>query len=351
MVKRQTLAIAAIFLLLPAFGCEAKCLSTKGIDPDIQFRADVKTMLASHGLTTDDIFRAMHETSAFETNGCWGGASNPDGQLLSVGIMQWNLGKMSLQSMLRDYVAHFKYDSYRDVYTKKLMQNYGESFFKNCLSDAVTSACKDLIFVRWKDIDEDENPKLKPDFAAELDQLFNDPVMRQIQMDEYTKDFTAAVDDFKALYHNNKPAYWQEAWAIDIRTQLGHRVLTDNAIKVITNAAKKHPSDAFTYLITWYTGKCIDPTQHKNPLDCDRNEKIWPQQKTRLIGSDIERLITLGYTMRLAETTDIVKDKSDKNLIKDGSGEWILDAFTRKATIAMGVGSVHGTMINDLTPP
>ena len=199
------------------------------MDADIQLADSVLATLKQHGLSVDDLFRAMHETSQFETNGCWAGASNPDGQYLSVGIMQWNIGKQSLQPILKIYTLHFDNASFRKQYIDKFMPVYGETFFSNCLNIVIIEACKDTIYSNWKTAG-DTPPKLKADFAAELDQLFNDKLMRQIQLDLYSKAFTASVDDFQNIYHNPKPAYWQEAWAIDVKTQLGRRVLTDNAI-------------------------------------------------------------------------------------------------------------------------
>jgi hypothetical protein len=65
-----------------------------------------------------------------------------------------------------------------------------------------------------------------------------------------------------------------------------------------------------------------------------------------LITSDRDRLVTLAFTKRIVETTD-VSEKAGQ--IRYGSGEWKLDTFTRKATIAIGVGYVHATAINDLS--
>ena len=343
MFKRLGCVVLAATFVTLASDCRAECKPTKTDDPDIAPAANVVDLLHRHQLTTDDLFRAMHETSQFETNGCWAGASNPDAQYLSVGIMQWNLGKHSLQPILRTYLQHFDVASYRRQYIHNLMPNHGEAFFANCLSMAVTSACKNTIYLHWKDVPAGTPPKLNPDVAKELDRLFNDKLMRQIQLDLYAKAFTASIDDFENIYHNPRPSYWQEAWAIDVKTQLGRRVLTDNAVRRISDAVRRDPGAAFDSFLLLYESQCLDLTQHVNKTDCKNNSELWPRQKERLTSVDKDRLITLAFTKRIIDTLDVSRVSGGI-----GSGEWRLDAFTRKATIAIGTGYVHESLIDDL---
>ena len=340
MIRRIAVILAPLFALVSATDCRAECRPTTGVDPDVKIADNVVNLLGDHKLTTDDLFRAMHVTSQFETNGCWAGSSNPDAQFLSVGIMQWNLGRQSLQPLLRIYLSHFDNEPYRANYIGNLMPTFGTQFFAECLNPAVSASCKDLMYSSWRDLRLDANPRLKPDFARELDALFNDRLMRQVQMDLYSKAFTASVDDFQNIYHNPRPAYWQQAWAIDVRTQLGKRVLTDNAIRRITNSVNGDAATAFNSIMLWYESTCIDNSMHINKQDCAKNQVLWPQEKARLTAADKDRLITLAFTRRIAEGVDV-------SLKGVGSDEWKLDLFTRKATIAVGKGYVHGSEIVD----
>jgi hypothetical protein len=347
-MKRKLLkSFVATLLLASARVCQAHCRPTTGVDPGIQFAPEVVPVLADHGLSTADVFRAMNVTSKFETHECWGAPSNPDAQLLSVGIMQWNLGKGSLQQLLKLYVAHFTNEEYRRFYIAKLMPTYGTPFFENCLSQRVTAACKDVLYMHWRDVGPDTPPRLKPDFAEELEALFNDVPMRQLQMDAYTRAFTSAVDDFRNIYHNEKPAYWQQAWAIDVKTQLGTRVLTQSAIRRIGRAvtSSSNAEAEFDSVMYFYKYLCSDiAIQHVNKKDCERNGDLWPIQKTRLTTAEQDRLLTLLYTRRIAETIDVANRGGQ---LRFGSGEWKLDAFTRKAALAIGTGYVHGDLIQD----
>jgi len=272
MIRRLTLILAPFFVIVWATDCRAECRPTTGIDTEVKIADMVEKLLGEHKLTTGDLFRAMHVTSQFETNGCWAGSSNPDAQHLSVGIMQWNLGRQSLQPLLKIYLSHFDNESYRASYINNLMPTYGKQFFAECLNLTVSASCKNILYTNWRNLRSDANPKLKPDFAKELDALFNDRLMRQVQMDLYSKAFTASVDDFQNIYHNPRPAYWQQAWAIDVRTQLGRRILTDNAIKRITNSVNNDAASAFDSVLLWYESACLDNVMHINKQDCAKKQ-------------------------------------------------------------------------------
>jgi hypothetical protein len=340
MIRRLDVILAPLLALVAATSCRAECRPTNVVDTEVKIADNVVNLLGNHKLASEDLFRAMHVTSQFETNGCWAGSSNPDAQFLSVGVMQWNLGKRSLQPLLKIYLTHFENLPYRASYIGNLMPTFGAQFFAECLNEAVSISCKNLIYSSWRDLRADANPRLKPDFVRELDSLFNDKLMRQVQMDLYAKAFTASVDDFQNIYHNPRPAYWQQAWAIDVRTQLGRRVLTDNAIRRITGSVNDDAATAFDSIMLWYDSTCIDNSMHINKQDCAKNHVLWPREKARLTAADKDRLITLAFTRRIAEGVDVTA----KGV---GSDEWKLDLFTRKATIAVGKGYVHGSEIVD----
>ena len=94
-----------------------------------------------------------------------------------------------------------------------------------------------------------------------------------------------------------------------------------------------------------YQSECLDFTQHVNKTDCMNNGKLWPEQKTRLTSRDKDRLTTLAFTKRIVDTLDL------EGWRRHWQRRVALDAFTRKATIAIGTGYVHESLIDDLTNP
>ena len=135
--------------------------------------------------------------------------------------------------------------------------------------------------------------------------------MRQLQMDAYTTAFTSAVDDFRNIYQNEQPAYWQQAWAIDVKTQLGICILTKDAIRRISRgiSSQQTAEREFESVMLWYKAECLDAAQHVNAKDCATNQSLWPSQKERLTTIEKDRLLTLLFTRRIAETVDGARRK------------------------------------------
>src|SRR5687768_16529294 len=82
--------------------------SRTGTPQFIRIDSGAAAQLAQIGLDRAAIFDRMAETSIPETMGCWAmPVGNFDGQLISVGMSQWNYGTGSLQPLLEQWRDSF----------------------------------------------------------------------------------------------------------------------------------------------------------------------------------------------------------------------------------------------------
>lgn len=281
------------------------------------------------GIDRSAIFEAVRETSIPESHGCWSSASgNFDGQILSVGVAQWNYGQGSLQPLLLKYRKSYQHDRAFWDELKKLMPNYGEKVFSNgCLRVKLTDECKKfLVSVQ------SEKGVLLPDFKNEIDELFNSDTMTQIQLDTFVKLLGRVSSDLARIFPNRKPTSMQIKWAIDTKVQQGGFPSDGDLERIrrkIGSMEKKEKSNALLSVLKWYEGLCESIDQDGVKLDCDFNKKAW--SKIASSGSYAEDAFELVMFSHLKSRTASGK-----------SGLYQADTFQRRAKIIFRVGSVHG---------
>jgi len=88
-----TLILSCALSMLLASEAKAECRKVGDI-PTIAFSPQAETALAEMKISRAQAFRILWRTAMPETQGCWaGGTGNFDGQIVSVGSMQWNFGQ------------------------------------------------------------------------------------------------------------------------------------------------------------------------------------------------------------------------------------------------------------------
>lgn len=308
----------------------AECLKVEVRNDDLEISNSVMDALRNSNLSRDDLFRTLRRVSQYESSGCWAGATgNFDGQFVSIGVMQWNFGQGSLQELLKRYKSKFTSESYFLSEVDRLMPINGRKLFADCLERKIGTICKSLV------LGKNGSTKLPGDVKSELDSLFNDGVMRQVQLDLFNRAVTSVLSDLDRVYKNKTPKPWQVAWAVDIKTQQGTRFPSDNNIKKIkAELAKLDKESIREWLmspLTWYSSMCSDRISEGIKHDCKYNLREWPKMIDHAIDEQA-RGETLLYSQLIARTA------------QNQNGKYQADAFQRRATIALGKGSVHGSI-------
>lgn len=295
-------------------------------DAALHIAPEVEVSLAKAGLHREDLYRVMQIVARYETNGCWGGATgNFDGQWLSAGVMQWNLGTGSLQPLLKRYVTKYSSEAALAKERDRVMPQFGAFFDGSCRSVPLGSKCKALLQ------EEGSNSQ----FLSELERLFESDCMRQIQLDYFARAMTTVFDDIARVFGARQPKAWQVAWAMDLKTQQG-RFPTDTAMKQIRqslgNLQPPARKEQLLGILEWYDGLCKSGYSNGVRDDCSYNMSAW----TELIRDGFltpDREETLHFTHLLSRTAT------------NKDGLYQADTFQRRATIVFGKGSVHGNRI------
>lgn len=328
-VQAVSIGIAVMLVGAPSLA-SAECLAVNVADTHLSIDPAAREMLKTHALSESDVFRTMSVVARYETDGCWAGATgNFDGQWLSVGVMQWNFGQKTVQQMLKRFQDKFPaavFQQQRD----HLMPKYGKQLFQDsCRAIPIGQTCRGFLNSVY-----DSSPSgLKLDFNNEVDALFNFETMRQIQLDYFVETLTRTLDDLQRVFGNKTPAAWQVAWAIDLKTQQGHFPV-DRDINRVRKELPGLPGDArkkkLASIVTWYYGLC---SVYSNGVsnDCDYNRTEWDQRIDVIVPSDREE--TVHFTFLVS---------------RGARGEFQADAFERRASIAFGKGSVHGSKVDFL---
>lgn len=321
-------------LLLIAGSTQAECNRHVTDNNHILIDPGAEKQLESIGFKRQEIIESLKATSIPEAHGCWSSASgNFDGQLLSIGIAQWNYGQKSLQPLLRRYKDSYKEIQIFESEIARLMPTYGATIFsKGCLRDDLTKDCED--FLKSVQILRDGKPtgKLKDDFSSEMNALFESDLMTQIQADNYVKILTSVTSDLKRLFPKKTPSPLQTKWAIDTKVQQGG--FPDNKdLNRIRDKIRNLPSDrskgALYAVLKWYEGLCEGIDQQGTEYDCEHNKTAWP----RLIESGKNDPDTLEL---------ILFSHLRSRIAKAESGLYQANTFQRRAKIIFGGGSVHG---------
>jgi hypothetical protein len=274
------------------------------------------------------IFEALKDVSIPETSGCWSGASgNFDGQIVSVGTLQWNYGQNSLQPVLRKYQSHFGSFTAFQKEVSRLMPTYSKLVFSSgCIRTNITDDCKNAILAAQ------ENGKLDDAFKNEWDGLFESDQMIQIQTDVFVALLQSVQDDLLRLFPNQEATSRRIKWAIDTKVQQG-QFPGDADVKRVRDRWQglddNQKRDSLKGLVMWYHGLSASADQGGVRLDWNRNVEVW------------NRKIDAGAFNQ--EQADLLYLSFLKSRIAQGqSGYWQALTFQRRLKIILGAGCVGG---------
>ncbi|WP_153768288.1 hypothetical protein [Labrenzia sp. CE80] len=286
-------------------------------------------------LKREDAFGILYKVSLHETEGCWAGPTgNFDDQIISVGAMQWNYGKGSLQPLMRRFRSAWgnQFISVRNL----LLPNHGKLLFsEGCLriKGGITKECKKKLLKLQSD------NVLEKELLDELTNLFEADAMLQIQMDKALTIITSTLPSLKAAFPSQTaPTPRQVHWAIDTHIQRG-RVFDSAGITEpsdfervrakLDNLTEAQTKNALLGIVKWYAGHCGAIDQAGVRYDCAHNVRTW---NNMIDNNEIDKeQIELLHFAYLKERTANGK-----------AGLYQSDAFQRRATIILGAGSVHG---------
>jgi hypothetical protein len=332
--KLFTIILTSAFVLMaPESRAATSCLPVMLEDQQLAVDDAALKALERAGLSQGDLFHTLRLVSKYETGGCWAGATgDSDGQLLSVGVMQWNLGQGTLQPLLKRFSEKFSSASQFQSVRDELMPKYGKKLFDvSCRVKPVQAACRSFLKSKMSG----RLSRLDPDLKEEIDRLFNDRVMRQLQLDYFSRSVTSVLSDLDRVYLTPKPAPWQVAWAVDLKTQQGERFPTDKNIRKVRQytdmLSVEERKKRLGGIVKWYEGLCDSGTSEGIKGDCPYNVKTWPSLFDRVV-SDKAREQTIHFSHLVARTAQNI------------DGGYQGDSFQRRAAIVFGSGSVHRTV-------
>jgi len=292
--------------------------------------------LAEIGVDRAALFARMAETAIPETMGCWAmPAGNFDGQLISVGMAQWNYGTGSLQPVLRawrdGFGTHRAYKRARQA----LAPTYGKLLFsKPCLAVPVRDRCRAAILVAHG-----PDGRLDPVLAGELTALFESDTMLQVQTDFYVALLDAVRLDLLRLFPNGPITPRKVRWAIDTRVQQGGFPAEGDVARLRAKLAALPAEERAARLraiVDWYGALAASLDQDGVQRDAAWNVAAW----RCLIDAgriDPEQYELLHLTFLRSRTAVA------------NSGRWQALAFERRAKIVLGVGSVSGVRDGECT--
>lgn len=282
--------------------------------------------LAAIGLTRAAIFAQMHETSIPETSGCWADPTgNFDGQLVSVGMSQWNFGTGSLQPLLK---AWKRGERHFGRARKALMPVYGRTIFSgDCLAVPVKKKCRDRILAAHG-----SDGKLNPVLRGELQALFESDGMLQVQLDAYLVLLEGVRQDLLRVFPGQSIGLRKVRWAVDTKVQQGGFPLDEDLARLRRKLAampEGERKDRLAAIFQWYGALA-------RSIDQDGVQRDWAWNVERwgcMLDSgriDPEQYEMLHLTFLRSRTAI------------GNSGRWQALTFERRAKIILGVGSVAG---------
>jgi hypothetical protein len=155
--------------------------------------------------------------------------------------------------------------------------------------------------------------------------------MRQIQVDYFARALTTVLDDLGRVFSQRAPGGWQVAWAMDLKTQQGRFPKDDQIRRVRKELPSLQPEarqERLFNIVKWYGDLCQLYSDGVSG-DCKYNTTTWEDEIRKNVPPDREE--TVHFTFLVS---------------RSAGGEYQADAFQRRATIAFGKGSVHGTKID-----
>jgi hypothetical protein len=285
------------------------------------------------GLGRDDVFAAIKDVSVPEAKGCWSSAAGDfDGQIISVGVMQWNLGQGSLQPLLRKFKTGAP-SSQGHERLQDLMPSYGKLLFSaGCLRTTVTKECHDGLLKLQT------NGVLDAKFKGEVDAVFETDLMVQIEVDYFVRTLGSVKSDLARIFPGQRPSPREIKWAIDTKVQQGAFPADADIARLKAQwdklAEPAQRTDALLSLMDWYRGLCNSVDQGGVDKDCAFNFSQWHDliAKRGVSGEQ-------GYLLYLT----FLRSRTAASM----SGYWQALTFQRRAKIVLGVGSVGGNRVSD----
>lgn len=312
--------------------------SLGGVAQFIRIDPAAAARLADIGLDRAGIFARMAETAVPETTGCWAmPTGNFDGQLISVGMAQWNFGTGSLQPVLVQWRDSFRRRRDFGQALAALAPVYGRYLLsRDCLAVPVADACRAWIVAAQYD-----GKRLNPVLAGELTAIFESDAMLQIQADAYLALLDAVRLDLLRLFPAGPISARKVRWAIDTKVQQGGFPADEDVARLRAKLAALPEAERRTRLraiVDWYGALARTIDEDGIARDAAWNLARWGC----LIDAgriDPEQYELLHLTFLRSRTA-----------IGNG-GRWQALAFERRAKIVLGVGSVSGVRDGECLPP
>lgn len=292
--------------------------------------------LAEIGVDRAVIFASMIETSIPETEGCWAApAGNFDGQIISVGMSQWNFGQGSLQPLLKSWKSRFATNAAFLNARNTLAPVYGELLFsEGCTKETISAACRDTLLAA-----QDANHALSPVLTGELTALFETDLMLQVQTDTYVKLLDSVRLDLKRVFPASPITPRKIKWAIDTKVQQGGFPSDDDLLRLRQKLAAMPVGERPARLkavVGWY--KSLGDTVDQDGIKWDLawNAQRWTcMVDAGRVGSEQYELLNLTYLRSRVATGK--------------SGLYQALTFQRRAKIILGVGSIGGRRDGECT--
>ena len=335
---RAILVAMALFGAAPALAqvpARAPCREVGDL-PFLVIDPAAATALAEIGLDRAEIFARMRETSIPETMGCWAmPVGNFDGQLVSVGMSQWNYGTGSLQPLLDAWKKSLG-GRYRRT-LKTLAPTYGKLLLSgDCRKVPVRAKCRAGILAAHG-----PDGKLNAVVLTELTALFESDAMLQVQLDAYLALLLEVRGELLRVFPGQPMTPRKVRWAIDTRVQQKALPPTGDVARLRSRLAALSPADRparLRALLAWYGGLAQSADQDGAARDWAWNVEKWGCLiDTGRIDDEQFELLHLSFLRSRTAAGE--------------SGRWQALTFSRRAKIVLGVGSVSGVRDGDCQMP
>lgn len=293
---------------------------------------EAAALLGEIGLDRAAIFARMAETSIPETMGCWAmPVGNFDGQLVSVGMSQWNYGTGSLQPVLKAWKKRLggKFGRTR----KALAPVYGKLLFsRDCLKVPVKDKCRAGILAAHG-----PDGKLNAAILRELTAIFESDAMLQVQTDAYVALLLEVRGDLLRVFPGQPITMRKVRWAVDTKVQQGFFPADGDLARLRGKLAAMpmgERAERLRAIFDWYEGLSRSVDQDGVGRDWAWNVAQWRcmLDKGQI---DPEQYELLHLTFLRSRTA------------VGNSGRWQALTFSRRAKIALGIGSVSGKRDGD----
>jgi hypothetical protein len=237
-----------------------------------------------------DFEAALKVVALFEGTDFATVAGNFDGQGLSCGVLQWNLGQGSLQNHILTRVNLMMYD-------------FPVPFYPVCrlTNEAAVQWAKDIIL--------DPSGEPKPEWKRALQAMLVKPEVINLQKEACGRYWRRAHEILGQL-GMGPGTRRQKIWAFDLAVQNWSAALTDGELRRIRDSIPyvNLRSHAEAVMQRWDT----------------QNWMLWEEMPM----TDEQAILVIASHFRAQKCRP----------------EFQRDVFARKATIAMGAGYVHGSL-------